>query len=97
MGNVPTIICKRLCTHNMYSTCIKPREWRAIPDNAPWNGHYCVDRLPETCKDFEFIIINDCSTDGSLKMIKEYMEKDKRIVLINNRKNIGVASSRSKG
>lgn len=53
--------------------------------------------LNQTFKDFEFIIINDCSTDGSLKMIKEYMEKDKRIVLINNRKNIGVASSRSKG
>lgn len=54
MSNVPNIICKRLCTHNKFGRCNKPREWRRIGDDAPWGQYYCVDREPETCKDFEF-------------------------------------------
>ncbi len=53
--------------------------------------------LNQTFKDLEFIIVHDCSTDDSLNIIKGYLKKDKRIVLINNNKNFGVATSRSKG
>ena len=53
--------------------------------------------LNQTFKDFEFIIINDCSTDKSLEIIKEYQNKDKRIKVINNKKNIGGPPSRNKG
>jgi glycosyltransferase involved in cell wall biosynthesis len=49
--------------------------------------------LNQTFKDFEFIIINDCSTDNSLKIIKEYQKKDNRIILINNKKNVGLTKS----
>jgi glycosyltransferase involved in cell wall biosynthesis len=44
--------------------------------------------LNQTFKDFEFIIINDCSTDNTLNVIKSYQEKDDRIILINNEKNL---------
>lgn len=53
--------------------------------------------LNQTLSDFEFIIIDDCSTDNSLKIINRYLKKDKRIVLTINKKNLGVAVSRSKG
>jgi glycosyltransferase involved in cell wall biosynthesis len=53
--------------------------------------------LNQTFKNFEYILINDCSKDKSLKIMKEYKKKDKRIVLINNKKNIGSASSRNLG
>jgi len=53
--------------------------------------------LNQTFKNFEFIIINDCSTDNSLKIIKEFIKKDKRIKLINNKKNFGAAGTRNKG
>jgi len=53
--------------------------------------------LNQTFKDFEFIIINDSSTDDSLKIIKKYKNKDRRIVLINNKKNIGLTKSLNKG
>lgn len=53
--------------------------------------------LNQTFNDFEFIIINDASTDNSLKLINDYHKKDKRIILINNKKNMGVAKSRNNG
>jgi glycosyltransferase involved in cell wall biosynthesis len=43
--------------------------------------------LNQTFTDFEFIIIDDCSTDGSLDIIKSY--KDERIILIQNEVNKG--------
>lgn len=47
--------------------------------------------LNQTFSDFEFIIIDDCSTDRSLKIIEEY--NDSRIKLIRNEKNIGTTRS----
>ena len=38
--------------------------------------------LDQTFKDFEFIIINDGSTDNSLQIIESF--KDPRIKLVNN-------------
>jgi len=52
--------------------------------------------LNQTLKDFELIIINDGSKDNSSKMIKEYKGKDKRIIVINNKSNIGQTKSRNK-
>lgn len=53
--------------------------------------------LNQTFKDFEFIIINDDSTDSSFDILQRYQKKDKRITLINNKKNIGPAGSRNIG
>ncbi len=53
--------------------------------------------LNQTFTDFEFIIINDCSTDNSWEIINEYAEKDSRIVLVNNEENIGLTKSLNKG
>jgi len=46
--------------------------------------------LSQTFTDFEFIITNDGSTDGSLKILEHYAAKDKRIRLT-NRENKGIA------
>ena len=43
--------------------------------------------LNQSFRDFEFIIIEDCSTDGSLKILEDYAEKDPRIKLIKKEKN----------
>lgn len=47
--------------------------------------------LNQTYTNFEFIIINDSSSDDSLNIIKNYQKTDSRIVLINNKTNKGVA------
>lgn len=49
--------------------------------------------LNQTLKDFEFIIINDASTDKTSEIIKRYARKDKRIIVIGSNKNIGLTKS----
>ena len=51
----------------------------------------------QTFKDFEIVIINDCSTDNSLRIIKEYQQKDSRIILLNMPKNQGLSNARNEG
>ena len=48
-------------------------------------------------KDFELILIDDCSNDNSTNLIKEFQKSDKRILLIRNRENRGTFSSRNFG
>ena len=56
----------------------------------------CLDSIiNQTYKNLEILIINDGSTDGTLNIIKKY--KDKRIRVINNKKNIGLSLSRNVG
>ena len=50
--------------------------------------HAAIDSiLSQTFDNFEFIIIDDASTDNSLQIIKSYT--DKRIILICNEYNVG--------
>ena len=51
--------------------------------------------LNQTSADFEFIIINDDSTDDSVKIIQSF--QDKRIKLVHNEKNLGLIASLNKG
>ena len=53
--------------------------------------------LNQTFKDFEFIIIDDASTDGTSRLLKEYSKIDNRIILISNKKNLGLTESLDKG
>jgi len=52
--------------------------------------------LNQTYKNFEFIIIDDGSTDKSLEVIKKYKAEDDRIVLI-SRENKGLPYSLNEG
>lgn len=57
----------------------------------------CLDSLiNQTLEDIEIICINDGSKDNSLKIIKEYAKKDKRIKII-DKKNSGYGDSMNQG
>ena len=51
--------------------------------------------LNQTFRDFEFIIVDDGSTDRTWEILKSY--EDPRIVLARNRENIGLTKSLNKG
>lgn len=53
--------------------------------------------LNQTFTDFEFLIINDGSTDSSHEILKEYSQKDRRIRIEDNGVNAGLIKSLNKG
>jgi len=52
--------------------------------------------LNQSVKNFELILINDGSSDGSLNIAQTYKEQDPRVVLI-SQKNIGLVATLNKG
>lgn len=57
----------------------------------------CVDSiLQQTYKDFELILVDDGSKDSSWNIIKEYANKDKRVVPV-HQENAGVSAARNAG
>jgi glycosyltransferase involved in cell wall biosynthesis len=48
-------------------------------------------------KESEIIIVDDCSTDNSVRIINQFQKNDKRIKLIKNEKNMGSLNARYNG
>lgn len=58
---------------------------------------YCIESiLKQTVKDFELLLINDGSTDGSGMVCDKYSQKDSRVIVI-HKENGGVSSARNIG
>lgn len=58
----------------------------------------CLDSIVnQTFKDFELVVVNDCSPDNSLQIIKEYQQKDSRIILLTLPENKGISNARNEG
>jgi glycosyltransferase involved in cell wall biosynthesis len=53
--------------------------------------------LNQTFKDFELIVIDDCSIDNTEQFVEKLAKKDKRIKFIKNTKNLGASISRNTG
>ncbi|MGF1523653.1 MAG: glycosyltransferase [Leptolyngbyaceae cyanobacterium] len=53
--------------------------------------------LQQSFTDFEFIIIDDCSSDDSGSILSEYASRDRRIRLFRNEQNLGLTKSLNKG
>lgn len=65
--------------------------------NAQKYLHKCLDSvINQTYNNLEIICVDDGSTDSSNKIIKEFQNKDHRIILL-NKENGGVSSARNIG
>lgn len=53
--------------------------------------------INQTYKNLEIVISDDCSTDNTIKIVENLQQKDSRIILIKNKKNLGIADNMNKG
>ena len=53
--------------------------------------------LLQTLKEIEIILVNDLSSDNSSQIIKKYQSIDRRIIILNNKRNMGTLYSRCIG
>ena len=60
-------------------------------------GEAIASILQQTYRDFEFIIIDDGSTDGSYEILADYATQDDRIRVLHNEKNLMLVRSLNRG
>jgi glycosyltransferase involved in cell wall biosynthesis len=66
--------------------------------NAKKYIQHCVDSLiRQDYSNIEIILIDDCSNDGTYDLLKKIKEKDDRIILLQNKRNMGASYSRNRG
>lgn len=58
---------------------------------------YCVNSLNIQPGDFEFILVNDGSSDNGTQLVKRYTEIDDRIISVDNDRTPGVSGARNTG
>ncbi len=68
-----------------------------VYNSEKYIGEAIESVLQQSFRNFEFIIVDDASTDTGTKIIKKYAHKDKRIKILYNKKNLGIAETRNKG
>jgi glycosyltransferase involved in cell wall biosynthesis len=69
----------------------------SVFNGAEYLGEAIESILMQTFTDFDFIIIDDGSTDETWETLTEYAERDNRIALFQNQENIGLTRSLNKG
>ena len=69
----------------------------SVYNGIPYLSEAIESILNQTLRTFEFIIIDDCSTDNTWEVLNKYADKDRRIRLLKNESNIGLTKSLNKG
>lgn len=69
---------------------------------AAYNAEKTIERaissaLNQTYHNFELIVVDDCSRDGTVRLVENIIKRDNRVRLILNDKNSGVSYTRKHG
>jgi glycosyltransferase involved in cell wall biosynthesis len=64
-----------------------------VHNARPFLGESIRSILEQTFSDFEFVILDDASTDGSVELLREWSLRDKRIQLHEGKKRLGLSGS----
>ena len=69
---------------------------------AAYNAEKTIEQaiesvLNQTYSNFELLVVNDCSEDQTVSLVRRIAEKDRRVRLISNKKNSGVSFTRKHG
>lgn len=94
----------------MSKTCLENRDYYCFLTDGPLVSvvvpvynvekylERCVDSLlKQTYQNLEIILVDDGSTDGSLKIMEKYAQEDDRIHLVQPEKNRGLFQARITG
>lgn len=65
-------------------------------NSEKWLGR-CCESLHQQEGAFNFILVNDFSTDGGRDVACQYVEKDQRFILMKNQRGKGVSGARNTG
>ena len=68
----------------------------SVYNNAPYLAKSIESIMGQTCSDFEFIVIDDGSTDGSGAIIDGYATQDARIRVV-HQENRGTIAAATRG
>uniref|UniRef100_UPI001918BCDA glycosyltransferase family 2 protein n=1 Tax=Exiguobacterium chiriqhucha TaxID=1385984 RepID=UPI001918BCDA len=68
-------------------------------------AYNCVEHIDETIKsvknqtykNWELIVVDDCSTDNTVELLEDLAKNDSRITLTKSSENSGAAAARNKG
>lgn len=64
---------------------------------AKYIGETINSVLSQSFKYWEMIIVDDFSSDDTVKVVEEFVKRDKRIVLLKQETNLGCARARNRG
>lgn len=69
---------------------------------AAYNAEKTIEQaissvLNQTYPNFELLVVNDCSKDGTVELVRNIAAKDSRVRFISNAKNSGVSYTRKRG
>jgi len=64
-----------------------------VHNARPFLGESIRSILEQTFSDFEFVIFDDASADGSVELLREWSLRDKRIHLHESKKRLGLSGS----
>lgn len=93
-GIAPTTACEIM---NSPSAAPKVSVLMSVYNGSQYLREAVDSILNQTFTNFEFIIIDDCSTDNSWEILTNFADRDARIVLIKNQENCGLTKSLNKG
>lgn len=84
---------------NNFLSVSKPEISIIIPTyNVEKHLHNCMASvLSQSYENFEILCIDDCSSDSTVNIIKQFMESDRRIRLFQNKTNMGSEFCRNLG
>jgi glycosyltransferase involved in cell wall biosynthesis len=69
----------------------------AVHNGQRYLGEAIESLLHQTFDDFELVIVDDASTDDTPRLLESLARRDRRIVLLRNDRNIGLAGSLNRG
>ncbi len=69
----------------------------SVRNGMPYVEQTVQSILAQTCADFEFIVVDNASTDGSALAIEKIAQRDERITLLRNAQDLGMSGGLNRG